>query len=315
MNTYPSIDNIIKKIQYIGDDIDTYDQSSLPSDSDETVADLIHLFKESSDNIRVYIRNRLNTKADSWLLLAFAERMSILAVREISTERISDGLLAIVLENFSHDDREDMLILSLLHHSALKINADPLYIFDKAAEISTPECADILKNFARKPKHIYTMGYIEVTTQDGFSYLRTWGSQGDKQTVELFAIALKSEDVVVRTLAAQGLREIAERATSGWIGVDKEEYPDIANKLMNRLAEGLKNLSDIRIIDVLISALKDKNANVCCLAADTLGKIGNERALPYLNELVRKHISRSSRSKRIHDSALAAVTQIQRKVY
>ena len=43
----------------------------------------------------------------------------------MSAEPLEKALLAIGVEGFRWDAREDMLILSLIHHSTVKVGADP----------------------------------------------------------------------------------------------------------------------------------------------------------------------------------------------
>ncbi len=143
----------------------------LPCPLDYKISELVNLFLqlESSERQQVY-----GKCSNAFLLLAFSERMAIWGVRTSSETKLFEGLIAHVVEGFSHDYRENLLVLSLLYHSACKIGSDPSGLFEKAATFASPKAADYLRQFAHKPASIRSMGYKEVMTVDGFSYKRSW---------------------------------------------------------------------------------------------------------------------------------------------
>jgi hypothetical protein len=103
--------------------------------------------------------------------------MAILGVRKHSENRLFEGLMGHVIEDFRYDYRENLLVLSLLHYSAFKLGLNPFDLFQRAAAFATPETAKRLLEYGhRKPGAglIESMGYKEIMTPDGISYKRTW---------------------------------------------------------------------------------------------------------------------------------------------
>jgi hypothetical protein len=140
------------------------------------ISKIINIFVNSPSDGRRELIDALNSD-HTFVLLAFAERMAALGVRERSRQRLFEGLIAIVIENFRYDTRENILILSLLNHSCVKIGVDPVELFREAASFADQEAADELNQFVKRPpesKGIKSMGYKEVMAQDGFRYQRTW---------------------------------------------------------------------------------------------------------------------------------------------
>src|SRR5215471_11939572 len=159
------------------DNLAGYGHSRMPNSVDDSVARFLDEYGGMSTETRESVRSSL-TPDYSAGLLAFAERMAVLAVRENNPDRVLSGLLAIVLEDFRVDQREDLLVLSLLLNSAIKIKADPDDLFNRAAACARRHVAEVLlqflKNNKKKKKIVEQMGYKETTTEDGFDYTRTW---------------------------------------------------------------------------------------------------------------------------------------------
>ena len=164
-----SIDNVIKDLE--SHNTSGYRYWPLPCPMDDKISALIKTFVHLEPADRATVFGKVKK---SFLFLAFSERMAVLAVRENSESRLFDGLIAHVLEDFSHDYRENLLILSLLYHSAVKLGSNPIELFRKAAALASPKSADRLVGFAQNPGSIRSMGYEEITTLDGFDYRRTW---------------------------------------------------------------------------------------------------------------------------------------------
>jgi hypothetical protein len=108
------------------------------------------------------------------VLLAFAERMAALAVRNRDPEMIRRGLLAACLTFAVGDRRDALLVLPLLWRSAERLLLDPASEF---AAVSDDLGCDELSQFARRDpedRSIESMGYVESQDDDGFRYERTW---------------------------------------------------------------------------------------------------------------------------------------------
>lgn len=150
-----------------------------PSPLDELIERLVAAYKEAwelDSPTRKRILDSVTVEVSNCLLV-YGHRMAVLAVRQQSREPLEKALLALVVEGFRCDARENMLILSLINHSAVKVGADPRQLFENAARYASPEVAQHLREFvSRRPedKSIQAMGYSEETTPDGFRYSRNW---------------------------------------------------------------------------------------------------------------------------------------------
>jgi hypothetical protein len=159
------------------DNLAGYGHSRMPNSVDESVVRFLDEYRDASPEIQERLRSSL-TPDYSAGLLAFVERMAVLAVRENNPDRVLYGLLAIALEDFRVDQREDLLVLSLLLNSAIRIKADPDALFNQAAASARKPVAEallqFLKNNKKKKKIVEQMGYKETMTAEGFDYTRTW---------------------------------------------------------------------------------------------------------------------------------------------
>jgi hypothetical protein len=153
-----------------------YGEQLIPSALDNKIANIINIFSESDEKTRQTIRVAFNQQ-HSFTFLTFSERMAALAVRKGSFARLFEGLIAHALENGCYDTRENIIILSILYRSAVKLGLDPFELFEKTATYATEPMAAILKAFPNRSdldKSIETMGFKEASDQDGFLYLRLW---------------------------------------------------------------------------------------------------------------------------------------------
>ncbi|HEX2203894.1 MAG TPA: hypothetical protein VHG91_11375 [Longimicrobium sp.] len=153
-----------------------YLRQPLPAAADAPPERLARLFAGAPPEARAQMSG-LVTQRVADFLLAFAERMASLAVRERSPDRLRLGLAAVALEDFRYDSREDLLVLAPLYHAAGKIGADPRDLFDEAAALAPGAGADGLRSFLRhRDLHriLDALGYRESADADGFRYERTW---------------------------------------------------------------------------------------------------------------------------------------------
>ncbi|MFO1186227.1 MAG: hypothetical protein U1E87_01475 [Alphaproteobacteria bacterium] len=110
--------------------------------------------------------------------MAYSERMASMAVRTQDEELIFLGLLAFGVDNLELGDARDSLLIVPLHHdAAVRINSNPVAIFERAAALLPERAASVLTSFHRRPedtKTIQSMGYTASSDADGFRYKRTW---------------------------------------------------------------------------------------------------------------------------------------------
>ena len=110
-------------------------------------------------------------------LLAYSERMASRAVRDKNAELVFLGLLALGLDGWRNDWRDNAVLLCLHYDATQKAGAQPDAVFARAAGLLSDKVATALRGFLRRSpedKSLDAMGYEEGRDDDGFRYRRTW---------------------------------------------------------------------------------------------------------------------------------------------
>jgi hypothetical protein len=119
----------------------------------------------------------LFTDEHSFTLIAFAERMATYAVRTSSSERLLEGLAALVLDGGKFDSRENISVMAPLYDAARKLGVDAKAVFSQAADLLENEVSEVLRTFPDRPeesKSLASMHYVESEDKDGFLYEKIW---------------------------------------------------------------------------------------------------------------------------------------------
>ncbi len=145
----------------------------LPNVRDEHCEKLTRVYADANDAERAEIR-AAGTAEQLRLLLPFADRMAILAVRAKDDARITSGLLAHAIEDFRWDPRENLRSLSLLFRSGEKLGIDAAARFREVAQLASPSAKKYFLEFADDPKGLDAMGFRETDGTDGFTYESDW---------------------------------------------------------------------------------------------------------------------------------------------
>lgn len=114
---------------------------------------------------------------DGAFFISFAQRMATLAVRERSRERLLEGLVALIIEDFKEDWRDNIIRLAPLYDAGLKIDLEPQVLFNEAAAYFNNDPAIEIANFPARPAELKTlraMGFRESSDNDGFKYERDY---------------------------------------------------------------------------------------------------------------------------------------------
>ena len=157
-----------------GQDQDYYNQP-IPSELDGKVGRVVRMFLDSSPTERG-IFFRLTNEGVSYLFIIFAERMASLGVRERSRQRLLEGLLALVIEDYRADYRDSLIVLAALSDAATKISVTPEELFAEAASYSNNSVVSNITEFHKWDPADWSLkavGYKEVNGPDGFRYV--WG--------------------------------------------------------------------------------------------------------------------------------------------
>lgn len=153
-----------------------YGQLPIPQRIDETVRQIIFRWADLDKSTRKEAGETIR-ESQRFTLLAFSERMASLAVRERSPNLVFAGLLALGVDGWRSDWRDNLVLLSLHYDAARKLNIEPDVVFGEAAKLFENKVSEAFGSFLRRSeedKSLGAMGYREGTDNDGFRYMRTW---------------------------------------------------------------------------------------------------------------------------------------------
>jgi hypothetical protein len=153
-----------------------YWKSPLPHPIDKQIGELLRAWMALSEDDRRESASRIS-QFQSDVLKGYGERMASLAVRERNEEFIHLGLVAIGVDDWRFDYRDNLVIVPLHYDAAKRIGADPDAIFERAALCLYGNSASGLRSFLRRTPHdktIGVMGYAVDSNEQGFRYRRTW---------------------------------------------------------------------------------------------------------------------------------------------
>lgn len=167
-----ALTNICKKLD--SEYVHGYGPSPLPNQIDEEVEHLIDASLAATDGDRPLADL---TQTHGMVLLAFAERMASLAIREGSVDIVSKGMEALRIASRLVYEKELLPILLLLHNSAIKLGADWSNLIPVTSGCEENRFKEFCESFLARSatdRSIQAMGYIEGEDEGGFRYLRTW---------------------------------------------------------------------------------------------------------------------------------------------
>lgn len=144
----------------------------LPGEVDASFMSLARAYVAADDVQREAIRAEVLPEG-RLLLLGFSDRMAILALRQADAELLDFALVAHSLEDFAHDERENIFRLALVVHAAKKLGVDPTELLHRAARWSSSRAAAALLAFDSRPevlKSLKTMRITEFQTPAGVDY-------------------------------------------------------------------------------------------------------------------------------------------------
>jgi hypothetical protein len=101
--------------------------------------------------MRAFIRARIDFMP-AYVLMSFSGRAASLGVQQGNPDLIRDGLVAQVIEDLAcGDPQSKKVVFSMIVESARKLQLDPVALFDEAAEMASPNVAQFLREFPRRP--------------------------------------------------------------------------------------------------------------------------------------------------------------------
>jgi hypothetical protein len=150
-----------------------YIWSPYPSTLDDLAQKLIDLYLVASDRERVLVGQILTDTQASNALQAFVLRAATQGVRQNSSEMIFKGLMALVIEDERRDYRESIMLSTVIINAAVRVDADPVELFDRASVYATPSMAEALVEYLddyRRTKNNGLMGHRCDMTDEGVVY-------------------------------------------------------------------------------------------------------------------------------------------------
>jgi hypothetical protein len=157
-------------------DDEKYFFARIPVERDEQISDLIRTWASLAPNERSEAFASLSDDRRA-TLLAYSERIASQAVRTNSRECILLGLIALGLDGWQGDWRDNTLLLCLHFDASIRVGVDPSSVFSEAARLLSPSVRDGLLKFTKRAPEDQTleaMGYRTSADDDGFRYERTW---------------------------------------------------------------------------------------------------------------------------------------------
>jgi hypothetical protein len=153
-----------------------YGPTPIPQPQDLKISELIRGWMTLDDRARAEAAEAIEEEQRA-TLLAFSERMASLAVRRQDSTLIVLGVVALGVDGWRYDWRDNVLVLSLHYDAARRCGRSPEVLFDEAARLLPRKPKEALGQFLRRSnedKSIEAMGYRAAADADGFRYLRNW---------------------------------------------------------------------------------------------------------------------------------------------
>lgn len=153
-----------------------YGTLPIPQPRDAEISDLLRAWLALDAPARMATGQGL-LQEQRFTLLAFSERMASKAVRDANPEWISLGLLALGIDGWRGDWRDNAALIALHYDASQRLGIEPDMTFERAALLLSDKVANALRAFLRRSaddKSLEAMGYEAGVDGDGFIYKRTW---------------------------------------------------------------------------------------------------------------------------------------------
>jgi len=144
----------------------------LPGKPDEIFSQLADLYLSSGADCRAAIREALPDSC-RLLVIGFSDRMAILAERLADRNYLVRAFAAHSIEDFRHDDRENIFRLALASHIAKEIGEDSRALLEEMTQVSSERGANAFRSFLSRPPELntlQTMKIVKKNTPEGIDY-------------------------------------------------------------------------------------------------------------------------------------------------
>ena len=153
-----------------------YGTLPIPQPRDSEITNLLETWVGLNEVERQAAAQRI-VESQRFTLLAYSERMASLAVRIHDKEKIFLGLLALGVDGWHGDWRDNAEVLCLHYDAATRVCGAQEKIFKRAAKFLPSKAATALSSFLQRSKvdqSLKAMGYSAECDSDGFRYKRDW---------------------------------------------------------------------------------------------------------------------------------------------
>lgn len=130
-------------------------------------------FTSLSDRELLELRSRVDLELAS-LLLTYAGRNAILAVRDHDKQRLRDAAMALTVDADRLDYRDILVTATLVYDAATRIGEDPEMIFRQTLTYATPDRKRLISEWLRAPeftKSIQSKGFDAIGVGERFTYV------------------------------------------------------------------------------------------------------------------------------------------------
>lgn len=167
---------IFNELKMIGSRAYGYGPSPIPSPLDGEISALIENWKNLPSKKRIAEISGIKDEQKD-ILLAYSERMASKSVRTGSKEDLFRGLLALGLDGWNNDWRDNLVLLALYADASSRIHISLESLFSDASKFMPLNVINAFRAFIKrneKDKSLDAMGYEVSQDSDGFRYRRNW---------------------------------------------------------------------------------------------------------------------------------------------
>ena len=150
-----------------------YAPANFPDSRDAEVDDFVDGLCRAGPGAVQAVAPRLSEKGRQ-VLAAYAERAASRAVRDMDPDRLTHGLVALVIAGLDHNSLEALLRMPLFEDASRRLGVEPSDLFeDVAGIVGHPGSVNLMVWLARRPEDrtLDSMGFSVGNDKSGFRYV------------------------------------------------------------------------------------------------------------------------------------------------
>ena len=169
-------DSIVDSLSQIGVRAHGYGPLPIPTQLDNEISLIIDRWLEIPPDQRITDVSKVKGEQRD-ILLAYSERMASYAVRTGDERALLRGLLALGLDGWQVDWRDNTALLALYNDAAIRTHVSLETLFAKAEKFLSLNVSRSFHYFLKRnprEKSLQAMGYEVANDEGGFRYRRNW---------------------------------------------------------------------------------------------------------------------------------------------